>query len=158
DDVTANIRTIRAVPLRLHAKGWPAVIEVRGEVYWPNRDFEAYNERRMKSGEEPFANPRNATAGTLKSLDSKAIADRGLSFIAHGFGMIDGASFKTSMEIFERYKQWGIPVSRDQRLITGIDNLIKFVHDWESRRHNLDFQTDGLVIKINRLDQRDILG
>src|SRR5262249_53102736 len=122
DDVTANIRTIRAVPLRFHSKDWPTTIEVRGEVYWPNKAFEAFNERRIKAGEEPFANPRNATAGTLKSLDSKAIADRGLSFIAHGFGLIEGASFKTSMEIFERYKQWGIPVSRDQKLINGIDN------------------------------------
>jgi DNA ligase (NAD+) len=158
DDITANIRTIRAVPLMLHGQGWPKVLEVRGEVYWPRKAFDAYNERREKEGEEPFANPRNATAGTLKSLDSKAIADRGLSFVAHGSGEIIGEDFKTAEAMFKSFKSWGIPVSPNQRLCKTVDDVIRFIEEWEPKRHKLEYETDGLVIKVNRIDQRDILG
>lgn len=158
DDITANIRTIRAIPLRLHGKGWPAVLEVRGEVYWPRKAFDAHNAKRVTAGEEPFANPRNATTGTLKSLDSAAIADRGLSFIAHGNGEIVGAKFARGSEMFKKFREWGIPTSPHQKVCEGIDEVAAFVHAWESRRHELEYETDGLVIKVDRLDQREILG
>ncbi len=158
DDITANVRTIRAVPLTLRGKGWPAVLEVRGEVYWPRKAFDRHNERREKEGEEPFANPRNATAGTLKSLDSRAIADRGLSFVAHGNGEIVGEDFKTAEEMFKTFKSWGIPVSPHQRVCKSIDEVIEFINEWEPKRHKLDYETDGLVVKVNRIDQREILG
>jgi DNA ligase (NAD+) len=158
DDITANIRTIRAVPLTLHGKGWPEILEVRGEVYWPRKAFDAYNEKREKSGEEPFANPRNATSGTLKSLDSKAIADRGLSFVAHGNGEIIGEGFKTAEAMFKSFKSWGIPVSSNQRVCKTTVEVIAFIEEWEPKRHKLEYETDGLVIKVNRLDQREILG
>lgn len=158
DDVTANVRTIRAVPLTLRGKGWPEVLEVRGEVYWPRKAFDAYNERREKEGEEPFANPRNATSGTLKSLDSRAISDRGLSFVAHGNGEIVGGDFKTAEEMFKAFKSWGIPVSPHQRVCKAIDDVVRFINEWEPKRHKLEYETDGLVVKVNRFDQRGILG
>lgn len=158
DDITANVRTIRAVPLMLRGKGWPDVLEVRGEVYWPRKAFDRYNERREKEGEEPFANPRNATAGTLKSLDSRAIADRGLSFVAHGNGEIAGADFKSAEEMFQAFKSWGIPVSPYRRVCRTIDDVIAFIAEWEPRRHQLEYETDGLVVKVNRIDQREKLG
>lgn len=158
DDITANLRTIRAIPLKLRGRGWPEVIEVRGEVYWPRKAFDAHNVRRVKDGEEPFANPRNATTGTLKSLDSAAIADRGLAFMAHGFGEIVGAKFARASELFERLREWGIPVSRHMKTCRNIDEVVRFVHEWETKRHALEYETDGLVIKIDRFDQRDMLG
>ncbi|MEK6642831.1 MAG: NAD-dependent DNA ligase LigA [Planctomycetota bacterium] len=158
DDITANVRAIRSVPLALHGSGWPAVLEVRGEVYWPREAFEKHNAKREKEGEEPFANPRNATTGTLKSLDSKAVADRGLAFMAHGFGQIEGASFETAVELFAAMKRWGVPVSGHQRMLSGIEDVVRFVAEWDTKRRSLGYETDGLVVKVNRLDQRDILG
>lgn len=158
DDITANVKTIRAIPLRLRGKGWPRVLEVRGEVYWPRKAFDVFNAQRVKDGEEPFANPRNATTGALKSLDPRETASRGLAFIAHGFGEIAGATFNRASELFAALKQWGVPISPHQTLCKSINEVVQFVNDWESRRHSLEYETDGLVIKIDRLDQRDALG
>lgn len=168
DDITANVKTIRAIPLRLRGKGWPRVLEVRGEVYWPRRAFDAFNEkiknlneqlrREGKKEKELLANPRNATTGALKSLDPRETASRGLAFIAHGFGEIAGATFERASELFAALKQWGVPVSPHLTLCQSIDEVVRFVKDWESRRHCLEYETDGLVIKIDRFDQRDALG
>lgn len=158
DDITANVKTIRSVPLALHGKEWPAVMEVRGEVYWPREAFDKHNAKREKAGEEPFANPRNATTGTLKSLDSKAVADRGLAFMAHGFGQIEGARFETAAELFTAMKRWGIAVSIHQKVLKGIDDVVRFVTEWDAKRRTLGYETDGLVIKVNQLEQREVLG
>jgi len=158
DDITSNIKTVRAVPLRLRGSDWPAVLEVRGEVYWPRQAFDAFNAKRQEQGQEPFANPRNATAGALKQLDSRAIANRGLSFIAHGFGAIAGAAFETASKLYAAFKRWGIPTSPHMRVCKSVDEVVAFVERWESQRHGLGYETDGLVIKVNRLDQRDALG
>ncbi len=158
DDITQNIKTIGAIPLRLHGRDWPEVVEVRGEVYWPRDRFDAYNKKREKEGVEPFANPRNATAGTLKSLDSAAIADRGLSFVAHGFGEIVGAAFETAAEMFQAFKRWGIPISTDAKVCKDIEAVIQFVERWDETRKAIGYETDGVVAKVNRLEQRDALG
>ncbi len=180
DDITANIKTVRAVPLRLLGGGWPDVLEVRGEVFWPREEFDAYNKKRVEQQLEPFANPRNATAGTLKSLDSGAIADRGLSFVAHGLGEVVGqdqsrdrdgvvlddqsrdregaVSFDTAVAVFEAFRNWGIPVSPHRRVCPAIDQVVQFIKTWDAERKDLGYETDGLVIKVNRLDQRDALG
>ena len=158
DDVTRNIRTIRAIPLQLRGKKHPRVIEARGEIYWPLKAFEKFNAKRTEAGEEPFANARNGTAGTLKMLDSRIVAGRGLSFISHGVGEMVGVDAETCEELYKLFLQWGIPVSTHRKVLPDIDAVIRFVEDWESHRHKLDFQTDGLVIKINRFDQRDMLG
>lgn len=160
DDITQNLRTIRSVPLRLHGTGWPRIVEVRGEVYWPRANFEACNRQRVADGEEPFANPRNATAGTLKQLDARIVAQRGLAFQCHGFGVLDPAPIgaRTHSALNERFRAWGIPISRHARQCRDIDAVIAFVHEWEPQRHALEYDTDGLVVKIDRLDQRRRLG
>jgi len=158
DDITQNVKTIRAIPLKLRGNGWPAVVEVRGEAYWPKAVFNDYNAKRIEQGLEPFANPRNATTGTLKQLDTQAIADRGLAFIAHGFGEIVGRRYRRASEIFEDFRTWGVPVSGHRRLCKDIDELHTFIVDWETKRHELEYETDGLVIKVDDLDQRAVLG
>lgn len=158
DDITANLRTIRSIPLKLHHSGWPRVLEVRGEAYWPRDAFIRHNEQRVAAGQEPFANPRNATSGTLKSLDTKSIADRGLAFIAHGAGAIDGAEFATAADFFKAIADWGIPTTIHQRICGSIEDVITFVAEWDEKRHALEYETDGLVIKINNLAQREQLG
>ncbi len=158
DDITTNLKTIHAIPLRLHGKGWPRVLEVRGEAYWPRREFDAYNEKREAEGLERFANPRNATAGTLKQFDPNAIAGRGLSFIAHGFGAIEGASFDSASEFFTALRGWGIPTSPHMKVCGNIDEVIALVEHWDAQRHTLEYETDGMVIKVNSLAQREELG
>ena len=160
DDITQNIRTLGSVPLRLHGECWPDVLEVRGEVYWPRPAFDRTNRAREEAGDPPFANPRNATAGTLKSLDSKVVAGRGLAFVAHGIGVIDPfpPEIATHTALFERLRAWGLPTSPHTRLCKSIDDVIDFIADWDRQRGDLDYDTDGMVAKIDRFDQREILG
>lgn len=164
DDITQNARTIRSIPIRLRTEPdslfarLPRLLEVRGEVYWPVNTFRAYNKRREAAGEEPFANPRNATAGTLKQLDPRIVRERGLAFVAHGFGRVEPQTAQTHYDLFQQFKTWGIPVSPHMRRVSSVEKLIAMVHEWDQKRHNLEYATDGLVIKVDRLDQRDTLG
>lgn len=160
DDITQNLKTIRSIPLSLHGAGWPAVLEVRGEVYWPRPAFERTNRQREKAGEEPFKNPRNATAGTLKQLDSRLVAGRGLAFCAHGYGMIEPfpPDVRTHAELFERLRAWAIPVNPHARICRTVDDVIEFIAQWDAQRRTLDYETDGLVIKVNQLALREELG
>ncbi len=164
DDITQNARTIRAIPLRLREGGdlfsgrLPRVLEVRGEVYWPTKSFNAFNAAREARGEPIFANPRNATAGTLKQLDSRIVAERPLSFVAHGFGQVEPLNFETHYELFQQLKAWGIAISPYMQRVESIDEVVDLVRTWDKKRQRLDFATDGLVIKVDRLDQREKLG
>ncbi len=160
DDITQNLRAIRSVPLRLSGEDWPAVLEVRGEVYWPRTGFDRTNEQRVASGEEPFKNPRNATAGTLKQLNARVVAPRGLAFQCHGFGQIAPplTDVEAYAELIARIRDWGIPTSPHERRCNDIDAVIAFVDEWNAQRSTLDYDTDGLVVKIDRLDQRETLG
>jgi DNA ligase (NAD+) len=164
DDITANARTIRAIPLSLtpggegSAKSIPGVLEVRGEVFWPLPDFNAFNRKRQEAGEPTFANPRNATAGTLKQLDSRIVAQRKLSFTAHGFGRVDPLDFDTQYDLFQGLKAWGIPISPHMRRAKNVDEVLRIIHDWDGKRGSLDYATDGMVVKVDRLDQRETLG
>ena len=158
DDVTLNARTIRSIPLKLDGDGFPDLLDVRGEVYWPREDFLAYNARLEEAGKQAFANPRNATAGTLKQLDPKKVADRGLQFVAHGFGRVEPLDCDSSFELFERFKEWGITVNPGSRLAKDMDEVVSLVHKWETRRHELAYEVDGLVIKVDRMSQREELG
>ena len=159
DDITQNLRTLRGIPLTLAGSGWPAVLEVRGEVYWPRPDFEATNERRAAAGQERFKNPRNATAGTLKQLDARLVAERGLRFVAHGFGEIEPPpAVETAVELFSQLRNWSVPTSPLMKRYDHVDAIIDELETWSQRRFELDYDTDGLVVKVNRLDQRDLLG
>jgi DNA ligase (NAD+) len=159
DDVTANVRTIKAVPLSLLADGHiPEILEVRGEVYMPTTSFIELNKLRTQAGEPPFANPRNAAAGSLKLLDSRITAQRNLSFFAYALGQISESLAENHYQTLQKFKKLGLPVNPHIQTAKDIDEVIDFCLSWSEKRLKLDYQIDGMVIKINRFDQRDILG
>ncbi len=158
DDISHNIRTLRSVPLRLTGKDVPKVLEVRGEVLWPVEQFRKHNAKREAEGKPVFANPRNATAGALKQLDARDVAGRGLVFIAHGFGVIDPLTAETDWELFEKLKRWGTSVGTMRVRVRSIEEVIDRLDEWDKRRKTLPYETDGLVLKVDALHQRDVLG
>jgi len=157
DDITANLRTVRGVPLKL-ADGFPSLVEVRGEVYMTNAELVRLNEQRLANEESPFANPRNSTAGSLKLLDPRLCAQRRLQMIAHGLGETSGIEATSYQEILTYLKCWGIPVSPYNEAFDAIDDVIAHAELWKTRRSTLPYQTDGLVIKVDDLGQRERLG
>ncbi len=157
DDITQNLKTVRSIPLRLEGDP-PPLIEIRGEVYMPNSELIRLNDLRREAEEPPFANPRNATAGSLKLLDPQLCATRRLRFIAHGLGPFEGIEETSYREIMMRVRDWGIPVSSDLERYETIDGVIDHAMRWESLRNGLDYQTDGLVIKVDDLGHRRRLG
>ena len=159
DDVTANVRTIRAVPLVLmDGDKIPAVFEVRGEVYMPTSSFIELNRLRAEAGEPPFANPRNAAAGSLKLLNARITASRNLSFFAYATGEVSGPLAPNHYETLRKFKELGLPVNPNIKKARDISEAIDICLGWSERRSSLGYQIDGMVIKINRFDQRDILG
>ncbi len=158
DDITHNVRTIRSVPLRLSGDGVPRLVEVRGEIVWPTEGFREFNAAREAAGGTTFANPRNATVGTLKQLDPRNAAGRGLTFVAHGFGRVEPLAYETDSAFFDAMKDWGIPVSPFREVFETIEEIVERLGVWDERRGTLPYETDGLVIKVNGLDQRDALG
>ncbi len=160
DDVTSNIRTIKAVPLSLlsHDAHLPDVLEVRGEVYMPTSSFVELNRVRTEAGEAPFANPRNAAAGSLKLLDARVTASRNLSFFAYAPGQASEALGEDHYHTLERFKELGLPVNPHIQRAGDIDEVIAICLGWSARRTELDYQIDGMVVKVNRFDQREALG
>jgi DNA ligase (NAD+) len=159
DDVTANIRTIKAVPLRLLGNGKiPDVLEVRGEVYMPTTSFIELNRLRAEAGEPAFANPRNAAAGSLKLLDAKITATRNLSFFAYATGELSEPLAGNHFKTLQKFRKLGLPVNPNIRKAKNIDEVITICLDWTQKQPKLSYQIDGMVIKINRFDQREILG
>jgi DNA ligase (NAD+) len=157
DDITANLRTVREIPLALR-DGRAPLLEVRGEVYMPNSELVRLNEMRRAAGEPPFANPRNSTAGSLKMLDSKLCAQRRLRFISHGLGESQGIDEPSYFALTQLMKKWGIPVSPYTACYESIEEVIQHAERWSDERNTLDFQTDGLVVKVDDLNQRERLG
>jgi DNA ligase (NAD+) len=165
EDVTANVRTIRAIPLRLNADP-PGRIEIRGEVYLPRASFERLNRERQDNDEPVFANPRNAAAGTMRQLDPSAVARRGLSAFfyqivpAGTFDSRSGAAEELSTQhaTLQRLRSWGLPVEPNGRRCAGIDQVIEYCREWGERRGALNFDTDGVVVKVDALDLRTRLG
>lgn len=156
DDVSANLRTVRGIPLTL--AGSPEVLEVRGEVYMTNAELIRLNEIRKEAGEKPFENPRNSTAGSLKLLDSRLCAQRRLRFIGHGLGESRGLEGNSFYDVLMRLKDLGLPISPHVVRCDSIDDVIELAREWETRRNTLDYQTDGLVVKVDDLSQRSRLG
>ncbi len=157
DDITMNLRTVRGIPLTL-AGDPPALLEVRGEVFMTNSELVRLNEQRRAREEAPFANPRNSTAGSLKLLDSKLCAERRLRFVSHGLGAFEGIEASSYTEIQGLLKGWGIPTGAHNKTFDTIDEVIAHAERWSDQRNTLDFQTDGLVIKVDDLGQRARLG
>jgi DNA ligase (NAD+) len=158
DDVTANVRTIKAIPLSLLDGKIPAVLEVRGEVYMPTSSFIELNRLRAEAGEPAFANPRNASAGSLKLLDARTTAARNLSFFAYATGQVTEPLAENHYQTLQKLKKLGLPVNPNITRAKDINEAIKICTSWSEKRSKLDYQIDGMVIKINRFDQRDILG
>jgi len=157
DDVTQNVRTIRSLPK--HLKNAPAgEFEVRGEVYMTRSELERLNVSRVEAGEEPYRNPRNTTAGTLKLLDPKQVAARHLEIALYDLLPVDLPRPDTHIEILDTLEQWGLPVNPHRRFCPTIQEVVAACEEWRERRHTLDYETDGLVVKVNRLDQRERLG
>lgn len=158
DDVTINVRTIRAIPLGLRELG-RGRIEVRGEVYLPRRVFERINADRAEAGEPLFANPRNAAAGAMRNLDPALVARRGLAAWTYQVVAVEGVEpFETHADTLTRLAAWGLPVEPHWRRCEGIDEVWAFCEEWRDRRHTLPFETDGVVVKVDRRPDRQQLG
>ena len=159
EDVTANVRTIRAIPLRLLSDAPPAVIEVRGEIYMPKAAFTALNAQALRAGGKTFANPRNAAAGSLRQLDPAITAARQLSFFAYGYGAHDGFILPaTYTELLAQYRTWGLPVCPLQRALTGADAAAAYMADMAAHRHDLPYEIDGIVYKADRFAEQQTAG
>ena len=157
EDVTQNLRTIGAIPLRVDDA--PPLVEVRGEAYMPRSAFTKLNERRAEAGEPTFANPRNAAAGSIRQLDPKLAASRPLSFWAYSVGAVEGMEFGAQKEALDWLASHGFPVSGDIALVgADVEALIAECRAWEDRREKLDYETDGAVVKVNDLEVQRQLG
>ena len=160
EDVTVNIRTIRAIPLRLTGKKIPDVLEVRGEVFMHRDDFEKMNKYAATLGEKEFANPRNAAAGSLRQLDSKITAKRPLSFFAYGLGAFEPINWlpKTHSQLLDHYVELGLPVCQERRVVSSVEGLNQFYQEIGRKRNQLPYEIDGVVYKVNLFSQQNTLG
>lgn len=157
DDVTVNVKTIKSIPLRLHGSGWPDEFEIRGEIIMPRAAFDKINEDRSDIGEPPLANPRNAAAGTLKLQDSAEVARRKLDcFLYALYG--DALPYENHEDALKAAADWGFKISQDRKVCPTLADVIQYIHQWDSGRLKLPFDTDGVVIKINNYRQQEELG
>ncbi|MBO6761669.1 MAG: NAD-dependent DNA ligase LigA, partial [Roseivirga sp.] len=156
DDVTTNAKTIRSIPLKVKHQV-PESFEVRGEVYFPKKEFERVNAERIENGEEPLANPRNAGSGTLKMQDSSIVASRKLDCYLY-YLLGDSLEFSTHSESMAQLEQWGFNVSPTYKRCNTIEEVLEYIAEWETKRHDLPSETDGVVIKVDSLDQQNELG
>ncbi len=158
EDVTLNVKTIKGLPHRLDGESHPRLIEVRGEVYFPLAAFKELNESLEEGGKSPFANPRNAAAGSLRQKDPRVTASRPLAVIVHGIGSIDGRSFATQGEAYEAMRGWGLPVGGYVEVVKTRNKVEGFIQRFLEHRHDLEHEIDGVVIKVNELDLQRRLG
>jgi len=162
EDITANLRTVRSLPLRLRPQGKfavPEILEVRGEIYMRQQDFELVNKEREVRGEELFANPRNATSGSVKLLDARITARRRLQCFVHSFGAAPGAeAMFTHWDFLQQAKAWGLPVNPLSRLCLTFAQVLEFCSEYQSKRNTLEYPVDGIVVKVNSRAQQKRLG
>ncbi len=159
ENITANVRTIRAIPLKLRGENIPQRIEIRGEVFMPQKGFEAMNEEARRTGGKVFANPRNAAAGSLRQLDPAVTAKRPLTFFCYGVGVLEGGTLPGShYDRLQQFKAWGLPVSDRVMLCTGSQAVLDFYHKVEESRPVLGFDIDGVVIKVDSIALQEALG
>ena len=159
EDITHNVRTIDAVPLRLLGDGHPPLLEVRGEVFMPRAGFLAYNQQALERGDTPFVNPRNAAAGSLRQLDPRLTAGRPLDIYVYSLGVIEGGSMPDRhSEVLDRLQDWGFKVCPERKVVLGIDGCLRYYAGLGARRDVLPYDIDGVVYKVNRLDYQRELG
>lgn len=159
ENITENVRTISAIPLRLQGEGYPTRIEVRGEVFMPKEGFDKLNEEALKKGTKPFVNPRNAAAGSLRQLDSRITARRPLSFYAYSVGVVEGSTLAVShYERFLQLKSWGLPMCPETKRLTNMQEVKAYYQDILQRRDDLAYEIDGVVIKVDDVSLQEQLG
>jgi DNA ligase (NAD+) len=158
EDITANVRTVRTVPARLLVDDPPAYLEVRGEIYLPVRAFERLNEQLLDAEQRPFANPRNAAAGSLRQKDPKVSASRPLSLWVHSFGFADGVRFDSHSGFLQWCRDARLPVAPTSEVREDLDGILAFLEHWEAKRHSIDWEIDGAVVKVDRVDFQQELG
>jgi DNA ligase (NAD+) len=159
DEVTPNARAIRSIPLVLRGGGdAPKHLEVRGEVYLPRSRFEALNRERVEADEEPFANPRNAAAGTMKHLDPRIVARRGLEVFLYAIANARDVGVRGQWEALELMRAWGLRTNPTSRRCAGLDEVLAFCHEWADRRESLEYETDGVVVKVDDFALQEDLG
>ncbi|OGX17097.1 MAG: hypothetical protein A3K83_01940 [Omnitrophica WOR_2 bacterium RBG_13_44_8b] len=158
EDVTENLKTVRAIPLSLMGEHVPDFIEIRGEVYMGIKDFEIFNKEREKRGEVLFANPRNAASGSLKLLDTALVAKRHLNFFGHSLGEYRGADIPTQWDFLMKLKDWGVRINPASKLCNILQEAIDYCEIWQEKREKLDYEIDGMVIKVNKFAQQRKLG
>lgn len=158
EDVTHNVRTIATIPQRLSGQNHPEEIEIRGEVFISSADFKALNEKIVAEGKNPFANPRNAAAGSLRQKDAAVTAQRPLSMYVHGIGSSQGLEIETQSEVYELLASWGLPVSPYTETFTAVEDIFAYIERYGQQRHSLVHEIDGIVIKINDFATQRQLG
>ncbi len=158
EDVTLNVKTIDVIPHELDGKDFPTLLEVRGEVFFPTKDFNDFNEEIQESGKSAFANPRNAAAGSLRQKDPRVTASRPLSMVVHGIGAISDASFASQSEAYHLLKSWGLPTSGRYKVVKTRKEVEKFIAYYQSHRHDVEHEIDGVVIKVNEIEIQNRLG
>jgi DNA ligase (NAD+) len=158
EEITSNLKTIRQIPLQLLGEGWPELLEVRGEVYLPTDGFAELNRRRREAGQGEFANPRNAAAGSLRQLDPRITAERPLEISIYGLGQVSQAVGERHSEVLERLWDWGLPMLKEIQTARGIEECLAIYNDLLARRHDLRYEADGAVYKVDRYDLQRELG
>ncbi len=159
EDITVNLRTIGAIPLRLQGKHIPVVLEARGEVFMPLKGFEKMNAAALAAGEKTFVNPRNAAAGSLRQLDSRITAQRPLSFYVYGVGQVDGGVLpEKQADILLQLGEWGFPVNPELQVVYGIEACVAYYNQLSEKRAALDYDIDGIVYKVNAIALQQTLG
>lgn len=163
EDVTANVLTIKSIPRKLTGSNHPAVVEVRGEIFFGIEDFAKLNEGLVAEGKAPFANPRNSASGSLRQKDSKVTASRPLRMLVHGVGAwsspeIDGIKVQNQSGLYELLAGWGLPTSDRYQVVADIDGILDYINGFEKNRHNLEHEIDGVVVKVDSLDEQAELG
>ncbi len=158
DDITHNVRTVLGVPLRLEGDNFPPLVEVRGEIYMTNADLSKLNAGRLEEGLEPFANTRNVTAGSIRLLDPRICAERKLRMFCHGSGAVEGLGVDNHIDFLDQLGHWGLPATPHVASFSSFAKAVEHAESLVERLHELDFEVDGLVLKVNRFNQREQLG
>ncbi|MEU2232094.1 NAD-dependent DNA ligase LigA [Streptomyces vietnamensis] len=158
EDITPNVRTIADIPERLRGDRIPDLVEIRGEVYFPMEAFEGLNARLVEAGDKPFANPRNAAAGSLRQKDPKVTASRPLHMVVHGIGAREGFEISRLSETYELLREWGLPTARHNKVVDSLDGVREFITYFGENRHSVEHEIDGVVVKLDEIPLQGRLG
>ncbi|NDC18910.1 MAG: NAD-dependent DNA ligase LigA, partial [Microbacteriaceae bacterium] len=158
EDVTNNVKTIKQIPQQLKGKDHPKVVEIRGEIFFGVADFAKLNEGLVAEGKAPFANPRNSASGSLRQKDSSVTASRPLQMLVHGVGAWPEAPLKNQSELYELLKSWGLPTSNKYKVVSSVQEVVEYINSFQAKRHELEHEIDGVVVKVDSLQKQRDLG